>query len=380
METIAQNWERLLFYSGGALNLKKCSWSMLQWEWKQGRPTLYRRQAEDANISIITKSTGVPTTSVIQYNPPNQSTRILGVHLNPLGDFTDQLAILKKKSHQMSTRIKSSRISAENMHTFLRTMYAPAMLYALPAMAVDEEHLAPVQTSMTTTALQKMGASKTTPTEIRHGPLEMGGSTLIDLRTELGICNLKFLRNAIYTGSEARKLLLISLKYTQLEAGVPFNLLAKPHISIPYITPTWATSVRQFLYQHNITVNISDTLRIRYSNNFDRCIMDSETIKRYSPSQQKDINLVRLHLQVLTLSRSIYIRWICRPRTVSLWMSIHKSENSEPLAASVNANNISTTPLEEIYHLHIYQSWKEMEVPTRRSCSTASPNTFRNHT
>jgi hypothetical protein len=129
METIAQNWERLLFYSGGALNLKKCSWSMLQWEWKQGRPTLYRRQAEDANISIITKSTGVPTTSVIQYNPPNQSTRILGVHLNPLGDFTDQLAILKKKSHQMSTRIKSSRISAENMHTFLRTMYAAQQCY-----------------------------------------------------------------------------------------------------------------------------------------------------------------------------------------------------------------------------------------------------------
>jgi hypothetical protein len=56
-------------------------------------------------------------------------------------------------------------------------------------MAVDEEHLAPVRTSMTTTALQKMGASKTTPTEIRHGPLEMGGLNIIDLRTELGICN-----------------------------------------------------------------------------------------------------------------------------------------------------------------------------------------------
>jgi ribonuclease HI len=57
-------------------------------------------------------------------------------------------------------------------------------------------------------------------------------------------------------------------------------------------------------------------------------------------------------------------------------MSIPESENSEPLAPSVNADNISTTPLEEIYHLHIYQSWQEMEVPARRSCSTASPNTF----
>jgi hypothetical protein len=42
MESIAQNWEKILFYSGGALNLKKCSWSMLQWKWKHGLPTLYQ--------------------------------------------------------------------------------------------------------------------------------------------------------------------------------------------------------------------------------------------------------------------------------------------------------------------------------------------------
>ena len=94
-------------------------------------------------------------------------------------------------------------------------------------MATDEENLAPVQTLMITTALQKLGASKTTPTAIRHGPLELGGLNIIDLRTELGISNLQFLRNAIYAGSEAGKLLIMSLKYTQLEAGVSFNLLEK---------------------------------------------------------------------------------------------------------------------------------------------------------
>jgi hypothetical protein len=130
------------------------------------------------------------------------------------------------------------------------------------------------------TALQKLGASKTTPKAIRHGPLELGGFNLINLRTELGICNLKFLRTAIYNGSEAGKLLIMmSLKYTQLEAGVLFPLLTKPSINIPYLTPMWITSVRQFLYQHNITVNITDTLQIRYSNQMDRCIMDTERLK-----------------------------------------------------------------------------------------------------
>jgi hypothetical protein len=91
----------------------------------------------------------------------------------------------------MAIRTKFSRISPENMLVFLRTMYAPSMLYALPAIATDEENLAPVQSLMITTALQILGASKTTPTAIRHGPLEMGGLNIINLRTELGICNLK---------------------------------------------------------------------------------------------------------------------------------------------------------------------------------------------
>ncbi len=37
---IAQRWEKLLFYSGGSLNLKKCSWYVLHWKWEKGRPTL----------------------------------------------------------------------------------------------------------------------------------------------------------------------------------------------------------------------------------------------------------------------------------------------------------------------------------------------------
>ena len=39
MEQIAQRWEKLLALSGGALNLKKCSWTMMHWEWRRGRQT-----------------------------------------------------------------------------------------------------------------------------------------------------------------------------------------------------------------------------------------------------------------------------------------------------------------------------------------------------
>lgn len=178
---------------------------MLHWEWRHGRPQLSRRQENDAEVTLATESTGRLTKSVIQYNPPTKSTRILGVHINPMGDFTDHLTALREKSDKMANQLRFSRITPDNMMTFLRTMYTPAMLYALPAVATDEENLAGVQTNMITTALQKLGASKTTPTEIRHGPLELGGLNILDLRTEIGISNLKFLRTAIYSGSEEGK-------------------------------------------------------------------------------------------------------------------------------------------------------------------------------
>jgi hypothetical protein len=57
------------------------------------------------------------------------------------------------------------------------------MLYALPAVAADEESLKSVQTMMLEVATQKLGASKNTPLAIRHGPYEYGGLNMLDLRT-----------------------------------------------------------------------------------------------------------------------------------------------------------------------------------------------------
>ena len=248
---IAQNWEQLLFYSGGALNLKKFSWSMLYWEWRHGRPKLRDyKDTGDPPIKLKTQwlSQSNSEGATIKYTAPHMSTRLLGVHVNPLGDFTQQLQELRKKSNTMANQLHSSRITPTHMQTFLRTMYAPSMLYALPLVQVDEDELASIQTSMMAVALQKLGASKTTPTAIWHGPHEFGGLNIIDLRTELGSSNLKTFRDAIFSESEAGNLLLISTKYTQIEAGIPKHILERPDIILPYITPTWITSLRQFMY------------------------------------------------------------------------------------------------------------------------------------
>jgi hypothetical protein len=52
LETVAQVWERLLFYSGGALNLSKCSWQVLHWTWIKGRPILTKCPEQEDPLCV----------------------------------------------------------------------------------------------------------------------------------------------------------------------------------------------------------------------------------------------------------------------------------------------------------------------------------------
>ena len=301
LNRIAQTWEKLLFYSGGALNLQKCTWHVMYWDWKLGRPLLRSVAATDPPLTLTTQ--GEHTNAIpIRRLPITKASRILGVHLSPNGDFSNQLIVLKTKADIFAIRLRSPKLTPQDIQTFHQTMYAPAMRYVLPALAVDEEELAPIQSKILASMLQKLGYSSKIPVAIRHGPVELGGLALIDLRTELGISNLKYMRDSIFSDTEVGKLMILNVKYSQIESGIKEPLLENPGIQISYLTPTWILSVRQFLSQHNMKVTLTDTLEVAIRDRHDCCIMNNEYLTRYTPTQKLDINLVRMHLQIITLS------------------------------------------------------------------------------
>jgi hypothetical protein len=108
LETVAQVWERLLFYSGGALNLSKCSWQVLHWTWIKGRPILTKcpEQEDPLCVGLYTQNDTTDRIPIkeAEYNYPN---RILGVYLTSSGDFKHQLQILKQKADKMADTLLS---------------------------------------------------------------------------------------------------------------------------------------------------------------------------------------------------------------------------------------------------------------------------------
>ena len=96
LQHVAQTWEHLLHLSGGKLNLSKCSWFVVKWEWKQGRPVIRPIHPVDRQIHLHhgdEKSHSI----LIPRTQPSDSARMLGVYMNPLGDFGVHLQQLKKR-------------------------------------------------------------------------------------------------------------------------------------------------------------------------------------------------------------------------------------------------------------------------------------------
>ncbi|KAI2503595.1 hypothetical protein MHU86_10882 [Fragilaria crotonensis] len=212
----------------------------MYWAWKNGRPYLLPINPTDHDLQLSTQGNNDTSTTIRRWSL-NKANRILGVYLSPDGDFTTQLQILTKKADAFAYTLRSPRLTPQDIITFHRTTYGPSMRYVLPALSIDEEELSMVQCKILSAILNKLGHTSKLPTEIRHGPIEMGGLARIDLCTEVGISQLKYMRDAIYSDSEAGKLIIMSLKYSQIEAGIAEPLL-KTH------RYTYSTSLRHGSY------------------------------------------------------------------------------------------------------------------------------------
>ena len=52
LQHTAQMWERILYSSGGALNIKKCFWYLIHWEWHKGHPSMVTSVSTPVTIAL----------------------------------------------------------------------------------------------------------------------------------------------------------------------------------------------------------------------------------------------------------------------------------------------------------------------------------------
>lgn len=221
LQEISQTWEHILHLSGGSLNLKTCSWYVLSWDWKGGRPIIRKRLDTDPEITLRQGNSQERTR--IRRMDLEEAPRILGVFISPTGDFSEHIRVLKARADTFAVRLKSPRVTVTDALLFHNTIYVPTMRYSLAAIAANEESLKTVQTNLMSSLLQKLNVNSHghLATAIRHGPKLFGGLDLYDIQTEVGIEAIKFLRDSVFSESSAGKLIVTNLQYSPREAGIP---------------------------------------------------------------------------------------------------------------------------------------------------------------
>lgn len=99
---------------------------VLYWHWTEGRPVIRPSHLDDPPIKL---TIGLDQTLYhsIKRTTVDDASKILGIHLAPSGDFSEQLQVMKDKANKYALRLRSPRLTPQDIRVFYRTMYSPAM-------------------------------------------------------------------------------------------------------------------------------------------------------------------------------------------------------------------------------------------------------------
>jgi hypothetical protein len=300
---MSQTWEKLLFCSGGSLELSKCFFYLVYWKWVNGLPQMTPK-SEMATLPHLTLTSGYSDLRVpIRHRDVTESHVTLGARLNPLCDDIEQVIYLRSQANRIANLIITSNLSSWETFIAYRYCWIPSVTYLLPTTTMSDADLHSIQTQATGSFLLKMGFNRKYPRVVCFGPLEFGGLTFRDLFTEQGILRIKSLMEHIYHNTETGQMILIALQSLQMEAGISAHLLTDPTPHLVYIEPCWISAIRSFMASHQLSMEFKNSWNFRLARNNDLFLMDHFRLDgRWSDTDMCNLNAVRLYLQVATLS------------------------------------------------------------------------------
>lgn len=300
LRQVGQMWERLLTISGGKLNLAKCSWTLQFWDWKNGRP--YLRPSLPADPILILTSGANPEQHIIRRHSNDAEIKGLGVYMNFLGTFSYHALQMRQKFDGIARRLGQSRLSPALTRVYYNAFYIPAATYSLPVTSMTDIELHQIQSKMTAATLNKLGYNRHYPHVVAYASQLFFGCGLLDLRLAQGLAHVQAILDYIGTDHKVGRVMLISLRNLQTEAGVSFDLLHHPQTELPYLTPCWMTDLRSFCAQTTVSIRIKSNRVPLASRSHDQFLMEIALTLGMTKRELTDLNLVRTYLGVTTIS------------------------------------------------------------------------------
>jgi len=302
LQRLAQHYERLLWSTGGGLNIGKCSWNLISWRWKDGKATLATIEQAPGDLWLTSGDSSIVKERVPRLQP-TATYRTLGVFIYGKGCTKRPREILRGYAADFAGKIGPAPINPVTAYFAYHLYLSPELGYPLPVSSFSFKECVHIQAPALMATLPKLKINRNTARAIIHGPRKLGGLQLKHVYCEQGNGQLRLflghLRNRDHTG----ELIIISLSYLQLLVGSTHLSLNLPYAKYAkWVERSWLTSLWEFLDRTRLTVEVRRAWLPQLPREGDSTLMSLFIESGYGGKELAQLNQCRLFHQVFFIS------------------------------------------------------------------------------
>jgi ribonuclease HI len=293
-------WNEYLHAAGHLLELTKCACYMVIWNFdNDGQPTILCED-HDEKIKIQIRQRDNSTVVIPQLSH-DTGQKTLGVMKCPSGSQQPEIERLREKSDAIARRLILSGLTRKEARLAYETSYIPAMRYSLATTSIHQVDLEKIQQRATSAFLTKMGYNRNMPREVVFGHQLYQGLSLRHLFDIQGIDGITTFIQEINSNGKTKSVLAATIQALQIEAGIGKSIFEQTE-PLPHVDWSWLMSIRDFLEHINAEIRGVPVTITPLCRRNDKYIMEAIPNTSFSPREIRQIQAVRLHLQVTVLS------------------------------------------------------------------------------
>jgi hypothetical protein len=305
----AQIWNDLLFVSGGKLELSKCSFHVLQFQFRPdgtpypdlSAPPPYPDLSAPPPIKLTDSVSHASIT--IKSLSADEPHKTLGHWKSPAGKQSKQLKEIQQKAKRTSMLIATSPIPRHGAKMAYMAKYIASLQYVLPQCTFSHKDLRRAESSSIPNIIAKCGFTRKTAYALLFAPTKMAGGGFIHWSTVQGEGQIQHFLKHWRTHTDISQLLRIALAWTQWQAGIDTSILSDCFTPIDYVECRWILSLRKALRASHASFRLGSSFVQSPERTYDPHIMDcARRSKHFSPTELQQLNYCRMYLHVTTVS------------------------------------------------------------------------------
>ncbi len=170
---MGQLWGKLLFITGGRLELSKCFWIPLTWKWHRGTPKLIFKQRREQSLQLW-ESESDEKIHITRKSAKGYKKR-LGVWSSCTGKWNKEVNLWISYSKEFRQKLLGGGLTRHAGYMAYHSVWLARFQYSAAVIGYTEQQLSEIRRTIVGSCLSVAGFNQKFPRAVVFGPKEYGG-------------------------------------------------------------------------------------------------------------------------------------------------------------------------------------------------------------